>query len=116
MARKFASKLDYCAIRIVGGLIPAAELARLTTLTEPGKVEQTESHYRIPKGLKLCEEIARSFTIKTPVQMVRRAFSFMSKARTVAATWKRPRHLANGGLIRAVFEDAETKHRIVLDE
>ena len=63
MARKIASQLSYRAIRIEGGLIPADELTRLTTLAEPDQTEQTESHYRIPKGLKLRDEIARSFTI-----------------------------------------------------
>ncbi len=63
MARKIASRLNYRAIRIEGGLIPADELTRLTTLAAPDQTEQTESQYRIPKGLKLRDEIARSFTI-----------------------------------------------------
>ena len=51
-------QLAYQAIRIEGGLIPADELTRLTTLQAPDKTEQTEAHYRIPKGLKLRDEIA----------------------------------------------------------
>jgi hypothetical protein len=42
---------------------PADELTRLTTLPTPDKTEQTESHYGIPKGLKLRDEIARFFKI-----------------------------------------------------
>lgn len=63
MARKITSRLSYRTIRIEGGLIPADELTRLTALAEPDQTEQAESHYRIPKGLKLRDEIARSFTI-----------------------------------------------------
>lgn len=63
MARKIVSQLSYRAIRIEGGLIPADELARLTTLAAPDQTEQTDAQYRIPKGLKLRDEIARSFTI-----------------------------------------------------
>ncbi|MBU9516596.1 N-6 DNA methylase [Burkholderia multivorans] len=53
----------YRAIRIEGGLIPADELTRLTLLADPKDTEQTESHYRIAKGLKLRDEIARDFKI-----------------------------------------------------
>ena len=56
-------QLIYQAIRIEGGMIPAAELARLTTLQTPEATEQTASHYRIPKGLKLRDEIARFWKI-----------------------------------------------------
>ncbi|WP_250519841.1 N-6 DNA methylase [Caballeronia sp. NCTM1] len=56
-------QLAYRAIRIEGGLIPADELTRLTLLADPKDTEQTESHYRIAKGLKLRDEIARDFKI-----------------------------------------------------
>ncbi|WP_231113231.1 Eco57I restriction-modification methylase domain-containing protein [Pandoraea pnomenusa] len=56
-------QLTYRAIRIEGGLIPAEELTRLTLLADPKDTEQTESHYRIAKGLKLRDEIARDFKI-----------------------------------------------------
>ncbi|WP_186228924.1 Eco57I restriction-modification methylase domain-containing protein [Burkholderia gladioli] len=56
-------QLSYRAIRIEGGLIPADELTRLTLLADPKDTEQTESHYRIAKGLKLRDEIARDFKI-----------------------------------------------------
>lgn len=62
MARP-TTELVYQAIRIEGGLIPANELARLTTLQTPDKTEQTDSHYRIPKGLKLRDEVARYWKI-----------------------------------------------------
>lgn len=63
MARKDIQQLVYTAIRIEGGLIPAEELTRLTTLNTPDQTEQTERHYGIPKGLKLRDEIARNFKI-----------------------------------------------------
>ena len=63
MARKNITTLAYPAIRIEGGLIPADELTRLTTLVEPEATEQTEAHYRISKGLKIRDEIARDFKI-----------------------------------------------------
>lgn len=63
MARKKITTLAYSAIRIEGGLIPADELTRLTTLTDPASTEQTEAQYRIPKGLKLRDEIGRDFKI-----------------------------------------------------
>jgi N-6 DNA Methylase len=63
MARRSTSQFAYQAIRIEGGLIPADELARLTTLQAPDKTEQTESHYGVPKGLKLRDEIARFWRI-----------------------------------------------------
>lgn len=56
-------QLTYRAIRIEGGLIPADELTRLTLLADPKNTEQTENHYRIAKGLKLRDEIARDFKI-----------------------------------------------------
>ncbi|HNQ08831.1 MAG TPA: N-6 DNA methylase [Giesbergeria sp.] len=56
-------QLTYRAIRIEGGLIPAEELTRLTLLADPKASEQTEAHYRIAKGLKLRDEIARDFKI-----------------------------------------------------
>jgi hypothetical protein len=56
---RHTTQLIYQAIRIEGGMIPAAELARLTTLQTPEATEQTASHYRIPKGLKLRDEVAR---------------------------------------------------------
>lgn len=62
MARR-TSQLAYQAIRIEGGLIPADELARLTSLQDPDRTEQTETHYGIPKGLKLRDEIARYWKI-----------------------------------------------------
>jgi len=62
MARN-TTQLIYQAIRIEGGLIPAAELARLTTLQTPDQTEQTDAHYRIPKGLKLRDEVARFWKI-----------------------------------------------------
>jgi len=58
-----AHQLTYRAIRIEGGLIPADELTRLTLLADPKATEQTENHYRIAKGLKLRDEIARDFKI-----------------------------------------------------
>lgn len=58
-----AHQLAYRAIRIEGGLIPADELTRLTLLVDPKATEQTENHYRIAKGLKLRDEIARDFKI-----------------------------------------------------
>ena len=61
--KRNASQLAYTAIRIEGGLIPAEELSRLTTLATPEATEQTEAHYSIPRGLKLRDEIARSFKI-----------------------------------------------------
>lgn len=63
MARKTTQQLAYTALRIEGGLIPAEELTRLTTLAAPEATEQTEGHYDIPKGLKLRDEIARYFKI-----------------------------------------------------
>lgn len=63
MARRSTSQLAYQAIRIEGGFIPADEMARLTTLQAPDKTEQTESHYGVPKGLKLRDEIARFWRI-----------------------------------------------------
>jgi hypothetical protein len=63
MARRSTTQLVYQAIRIEGGLIPADELARLTSLQAPDRTEQTEAHYRIPKGLKLRDEIARNWKI-----------------------------------------------------
>ena len=63
MAKKNIQQLAYTAIRIEGGLIPAEELTRLTTLAAPEATEQTEAHYGIPKGLKLRDEIARNFKI-----------------------------------------------------
>lgn len=63
MARKTVHQLAYTAIRIEGGLIPAEELTRLTTLQAPDNTQQTEALYQIPKGLKLRDEIARNFKI-----------------------------------------------------
>lgn len=63
MARRSTSQLAYQAIRIEGCVIPADELARLTTLQAPDKTEQTEPHYGVPKGLKLRDEIARFWRI-----------------------------------------------------
>lgn len=63
MAKRPTHQLAYRAIRIEGGLIPAEELTRLTLLADPKGTEQTESQYRIAKGLKLRDEIARDFKI-----------------------------------------------------
>jgi len=63
MVRRITHQLAFRAIRIEGGLIPADELTRLTLLTDPKATEQTEGHYRIAKGLKLRDEIARDFKI-----------------------------------------------------
>lgn len=63
MSRRSANQLAYQSIRIEGGLIPADELARLTSLQTPDKTEQTETHYGIPKGLKLRDEVARYWKI-----------------------------------------------------
>jgi len=63
MAKRITHQLAYRAIRIEGGLIPAEELTRLTLLPDPKSTEQTETHYRIAKGLKLRDEIARDFKI-----------------------------------------------------
>ena len=56
-------QLAYRAIRIEGGLIPADEITRLTLLADPKSSEQTEGQYRIARGLKLRDEIARDFKI-----------------------------------------------------
>lgn len=56
-------RLAYRAIRIEGGLMPADELTRLTLLADPKRSEQTEGQYRIARGLKLRDEIARDFKI-----------------------------------------------------
>jgi len=63
MAKKPLHQLAYRAIRIEGGLLPAEELTRLTLLADPRATEQTEGQYRIAKGLKLRDEIARDFKI-----------------------------------------------------
>ncbi|MFA7238756.1 MAG: N-6 DNA methylase [Sulfuricellaceae bacterium] len=63
MSRRCQNQFAYQAIRIEGGLIPADELARLTSLQTPDKTEQTENHYSIPKGLKLRDEAARYWKI-----------------------------------------------------
>ncbi|MCH1879090.1 N-6 DNA methylase [Alcaligenes ammonioxydans] len=63
MAKKPLHQLAYRAIRIEGGLLPAEELTRLTLLAAPKGSEQTEHQYRIAKGLKLRDEIARDFKI-----------------------------------------------------
>lgn len=63
MAKKPLHQLAYRAIRIEGGLLPAEELTRLTLLADPKDSEQTEAQYRIAKGLKLRDEIARDFKI-----------------------------------------------------
>ena len=63
MAKRTIHQLAYRAIRIEGGLIPAEELTRLTLLADPKASEQTEAQYRIAKGLKLRDEIARDFKI-----------------------------------------------------
>ncbi len=63
MAKKPLHQLAYRAIRIEGGLLPAEELTRLTLLADPKGSEQTETQYRIAKGLKLRDEIARDFKI-----------------------------------------------------
>ena len=67
MAKLYSTRathqLAYRAIRIEGGLIPADELTRLTLLADPKGSEQTEGQYRIARGLKLRDEIARDFKI-----------------------------------------------------
>ncbi|WP_154048396.1 Eco57I restriction-modification methylase domain-containing protein [Thiomonas intermedia] len=63
MAKRPIHQLAYRAIRVEGGLIPAEELTRLTLLADPKASEQTEPQYRINKGLKLRDEIARDFKI-----------------------------------------------------
>lgn len=63
MARRNSTQIVYQAIRIEGALIPADELARLTALQDPERTEQTDSHYGVPKGLKLRDEIARYWKI-----------------------------------------------------
>lgn len=63
MAQPRPTQLAYQAIRIEGGLIPADELARLTTLQAPAQTDQTETHYGTPKGLKLRDEMARYWKI-----------------------------------------------------
>jgi hypothetical protein len=63
MAKRITHQLAYRAIRIEGGLLPADELTRLTLLADPKGSEQTEAQYRIAKGLKLRDEIARDFKI-----------------------------------------------------
>ncbi len=63
MAKKPLHQVAYRAIRIEGGLLPAEELTRLTLLADPKGSEQTEQQYRIAKGLKLRDEIARDFKI-----------------------------------------------------
>ncbi len=61
--KRNATQLAYTAIRIEGGLLPAEELNRLTTLSTPEATEQTEAHYDIPRGLKLRDELARACKI-----------------------------------------------------
>lgn len=63
MSQRLTSQIAYRAIRIEGGLIPAEELTRLTTLQNPEKTEQTDSQYGVPKGLKLRDEIGRFWKI-----------------------------------------------------
>ncbi|MDT3680545.1 MAG: N-6 DNA methylase [Burkholderiaceae bacterium] len=63
MAQRNTPQFAYRAIRIEGGLIPADELTRLTTLANPEATEQTDTQYRVPKGLKLRDEIGRYFRI-----------------------------------------------------
>lgn len=63
MAKRITNQLSYRAIRIEGGLIPADELTRLSLLADPKGSEQTEGQYRIARGLKLRDEIARDFKI-----------------------------------------------------
>jgi hypothetical protein len=63
MPRRDLTHLTYQAIRIEGGLIPADELTRLTTLQVPEKTEQKDAQYGIPKGLKLRDEVARFWKI-----------------------------------------------------
>lgn len=63
MARHTTTRLAYQAIRIEGGLIPADELGRLTTLQASDKTEQKDTQYGIPKGLKLRDEVARFWKI-----------------------------------------------------
>jgi hypothetical protein len=63
LTRRKITTLAYRALRIEGGLIPADELTRLTTLADSASTEQTEQHYRISKGLKLRDEIGRDFKI-----------------------------------------------------
>jgi hypothetical protein len=63
MTNRNLTQLAYQAIRIEGGLIPADELARLTTLQAPDTTEQTESDYGIPRGLKIRDEIGRYWKI-----------------------------------------------------
>jgi hypothetical protein len=63
MSRRLISQIAFRAIRIEGGLIPAEELTRLTTLQNPEKTEQTDSQYGVPKGLKLRDEIGRFWKI-----------------------------------------------------
>jgi hypothetical protein len=63
MTRRNVTQLAYQAIRIEGGLIPADELAQLTTLQAPDATEQTESHYYVPRGLKLRDDVARYWKI-----------------------------------------------------
>ncbi|MEW6221585.1 MAG: N-6 DNA methylase [Thermodesulfobacteriota bacterium] len=48
------------AIRVEGGLLPAELLARVAALEAP---QQSEADYRIPKGLKLRDEIGRAWRI-----------------------------------------------------
>jgi hypothetical protein len=63
MTRRNLTQLAYQAIRIEGGLIPADELARLTTLQAPDTTEQTDIHYYVPRGLKLRDDIGRYWKI-----------------------------------------------------
>lgn len=44
MSRRITHQLAYTAIRIEGGLIPAEELTRLTTLESPEKTDQNEAY------------------------------------------------------------------------
>ena len=60
MAKKNIQQLAYTAIRIEGGLIPAEELTRLTTLAAPEATEQTEAHYGIPKGAEAARRDHRA--------------------------------------------------------
>jgi hypothetical protein len=60
MARRRTTELDFPAIRIEGGLVPGDFLARIAHLAAP---EQSEADYRVPKKLRIRDEIGRYFRI-----------------------------------------------------
>ena len=59
MARKTTQQLAYTALRIEGGLIPAEELTRLTTLAAPEATGNTPRAKSVPTPKRRDAEAAR---------------------------------------------------------